>query len=193
MPLSRQTPQGFAGPPTQLARVALPVHGAEHGNGAGRRKRNPRSGRTWALVGRGSLTSRPSMGTTHSSERRRELVAEEPAWRYYLKAPWRSEKSRELDRWGGASDAGCLKRAQMQMRRSTKRCRPSAGISRAPIARNDSMTAKLVWLEVSSAGVELREPHGRAALHARTDRCEAAPWLTRSNCLKASLLHDSVS
>jgi hypothetical protein len=63
---------------------------------------------------------------------------------------------------------GCglhLKHARMHMRWSTKRCRPSAGISRAPIARNDSMTAKLVWLEVSSAGVELREAArpGRAA------------------------------
>ncbi|GIL97914.1 hypothetical protein Vretimale_3488 [Volvox reticuliferus] len=60
------------------------------------------------------------MGNTSSRGSRKFLDAE-PAWQDYYVAEWRSERSRELDRHGGPG--------------------------RPPVARGESITAKLVFLE----------------------------------------------
>ncbi|GLI58956.1 hypothetical protein VaNZ11_000674 [Volvox africanus] len=60
------------------------------------------------------------MGNT-SSRGSRKFLDTEPAWQEYYVAEWRSERSRELDRHGGPG--------------------------RPPVARGESITAKLVFLE----------------------------------------------
>jgi hypothetical protein len=73
-------------------------------------------------------------------------------WDAYVAEQWRSERSRDLDKLGGARrPPECRSASRMMV---TTR---NAGLDRPAIRRGDSMTAKLGFLQVGKHGLVIHD------------------------------------